>query len=99
MLVVIALTATTVVSFPVHGSARKVQSCGKTTLQGTIKFSRKMRNAGKPLECGPGQRVVVRKALADGAGRPGRRDTPSPMLTSFAIADRRAGDREAPARA
>jgi len=80
-------------------AAPRPENCGLTTLEGTIKFSEKMREDGKPLECGPGQKIVVRKELVGKAGKPGRRARQTPMKTFFTIADVQLADEEAPARA
>ena len=88
------------ITVPFSGAAEPhLDGCGLTTLQGTIKFSGKMRNEGKPLECGPGQKIVVRDGLVGDAGRAGRRARQASMLTFFSIADVQLADEEAPARA
>ena len=95
-----ALLAASGVSAPVESvAASHVDTCGLTTLDGTIKFNAKMRDAGKPLECGPGQKIVVRKGLAGEAGKPGRRDRQTSLLSFFSIADVQLADEEAPVRA
>lgn len=99
-LVGIALVMVSSSATPIHGTAApRAEGCGLTTLEGTIKFSRKMRTAGEPLRCGPGQGLEVRKGLADGAGKPGRRDRQTSLLSFFSIADVQLADEEAPARA
>ena len=80
-------------------AAPSSKGCGLTTLTGRIKFTQKTRDAGRPLECGPGQKIVVRKSLAKGAVKPGRADRRTPLLTFFSIADVQLADEEAPARA
>src|SRR3712207_6274884 len=75
-------------SIPTSGTAApRAEGCGLTTLDGTIRFTNKIRSEGKPLECGPGQKIVVRKALVGKAGKPGRRARQTPMKTFFTIAD------------
>ena len=64
LVVATALLLVPTLSFPVTGTAApRSEGCGLTTLDGTIKFSNKMRGQGKPLDCGPGQKIVVRKSL------------------------------------
>jgi len=98
----VATSLLLVPTLSVHTSgtaAARVEGCGLTTLDGTVKFSEKMRSQGKPLECGPGQKIVVRKGLVGKAGKPGRHDRQTPMKTFFSIADVQLADEEAPARA
>lgn len=75
------------------------EGCGLTTLDGTIAFTKKARESGKPLKCGPRQRIVVRKNLMRGDVEPGRAERRTEMLTFFSIADVQLADEEAPARA
>ena len=75
------------------------KGCGLTTLDGTIAFDEKIREEGMPLECGPGQDIVVRKGLTEGYGKPGREQRRTEMITFFTIADVQLADEEAPARA
>ena len=94
-----ALLAATGVAIPhdhTHAAARSA-GCGLTTLDGTIKYSAKIRDAGEPLECGPGQKLFVRRLTK--VGMPGRHNRQTPLLTFFSIADVQLADEEAPARA
>ena len=91
--------ASTVPTPPSLTAAPRSEGCGLTTLKGTIDFSNKKRSEGKPLECGPGQKIVVRNKLVGDAGRPGRRKRQTPLKTFFSIADVQLADEEAPARA
>ncbi len=84
---------------PGVSSAPQTKGCGLTTLDGTIHFTDEVRQEGKPLECGPGQKIVVRKRLAKGHVKPGRADRRTSMMTFFTIADVQLADEEAPARA
>ncbi len=93
------LVPTLVAMTPTVTAGPVVESCGLTTLNGTIKFSEKMRSEGKPLECGPGQKIVVRNPLGKKAGKPNRHERQTPMKTFFTIADVQLADEEAPARA
>ncbi len=100
MVAFLPLLALAAAGLPAPGvAAQRSEGCGLTTLDGTVKFTAKARRAGKPLECGPGQRLVVRTGLARGAVKPGRADRRTPMLTFFSIADVQLADEEAPARA
>ncbi|MDQ4095689.1 MAG: hypothetical protein M3174_05755 [Actinomycetota bacterium] len=93
------LLAATGVSLPVEttDAAPRTEGCGLTTLDGTIKYSAKIRERGNPLECGPAQKIVVRKLTR--AGRAGRHQRQQQMITFFSIADVQLADEEAPARA
>lgn len=84
---------------PPGTAAPATDGCGLTTLQGTIRFRQQTREAGQPLQCGPGQPIVVRKVLARGAVKAGRAQRRTPLLSFFSIADVQLADEEAPARA
>ncbi len=84
---------------PADAQSSAPRNCGLTTLQGTIEFTEKTREAGKPLECGPGQKMVVRRDLVKGKLSPKRARTRTPLLTFLTIADVQLADEEAPARA
>ncbi len=77
------------------GSAAVPEDCGLTTLDGTLELS--VLEEGKPLECGPGQKLVTRtKFVRAGKNRAkGRR----PLLSFFTIADVQLADEESPLRA
>ena len=100
LVVATAVLVAPTLSVPTTGTAAvRAQGCGLTTLDGTIEFSDEKRAEGKPLECGPGDKIVVRKALVGKAGDPGRRSRQTAMRTFFTIADVQLADEEAPARA
>ena len=84
---------------PAAGGAPPSKGCGLTTLEATIEFNDELRDAGLSLECGPGQKIVVRRRLAKGHITPGRAERRTPMMTFFTIADVQLADEEAPARA
>ena len=96
----IPVFALTAAGLPAVGTAAPVsRACGLTTLDGTVVFNDEIRAEGKPLRCGPGQKIVVRTALARGAVKPGRAARRTPLITFFTIADIQLADEEAPARA
>ena len=97
----VALVAVAATGLPAPAPAADPVSkgCGLTTLEGTIDFNDEIREAGMPLECGPGQKIKVRRRLAKGHITPGRGQRRTPMITFFTIADVQLADEEAPARA
>jgi metallophosphoesterase (TIGR03767 family) len=84
---------------PAGAQTRPPRNCGLTTLKGTIAFTEKVREAGKPLQCGPGQKIKVRRSLAKGLVHKRRAKTRKPLLSFISIADVQLADEEAPARA
>jgi metallophosphoesterase (TIGR03767 family) len=71
--------------------------CGLTTLDGVVEFSAETVEAGRPLKCGPGQKIVVRKDLA--APKSGRAQRRVPLTSFVTIADIQLADEESPLRA
>ena len=99
-LALVPLLALSAAGLPAVGTAAPTsRGCGLTTLDGTVVFTDELRAEGKPLRCGPGQGIVVRKSLARGAVKPGRAGRRTPLITFFTIADVQLADEEAPARA
>ena len=76
-------------------AAAPAPNCGLTTLQGTVDIDPLAE--GNPLKCGPGEPLVVRKAL--GKPKPDRDDRQVPLLSFFSIADTQLADEESPLRA
>ena len=97
----VALTVAAAAALPGPGvtAAPVSKGCGLTTLDGTIEFTDEIRAEGLPLECGPGQKIVVRRELAEKFIKPGRAQRRTEMITFFTIADVQLADEEAPARA
>ena len=97
----VALVVTTAGALPGPGvtAAPVSKGCGLTTLDATISFTDEIRAEGRPLKCGPGQKMVVRRGLAKKYVKPGRAQRRTEMTTFFTIADVQLADEEAPARA
>ena len=95
----LALAAGAALPGPSVTAAPVSKGCGLTTLDGTIAFSDEIREAGMPLECGPGQKMVTRRVLAKKFAKPGRVQRRTEMISFFTIADVQLADEEAPARA
>ncbi len=94
-----ALFAMLAISFPVQtgSAAAPAQDCGLTTLDGVVEFSAESIEAGEPLKCGPGQKLVVRNDLA--APKGGRAERRVPLTSFVTIADIQLADEESPLRA
>src|SRR5687767_8135725 len=98
VLVLVALSGATLQVPTVEGvAAAAPRSCGLTTLDGTIDLSQAAHDSGRPLKCGPGQRLVVREKLQE--AKPGRAQRRTPLLTVVTIADVQLADEESPGRA
>ncbi|HEV3473417.1 MAG TPA: hypothetical protein VG408_09505 [Actinomycetota bacterium] len=99
--VTVAVSLSTVASLTGVPSAHPAaesgpETCGLTTLEGTIDLSAEAHETGAPLRCGPGEPLVVRERLQHAKkGRAARR---TELLTIFTIADVQLADEEAPAR-
>ena len=82
---------------PGIGGTAAASRCGLTTLDGVVEFSPESVEAGEPLKCGPGQKLVLRENLAQAkAGRSQRR---RPLTSFVTIADIQLADEESPLRA